>query len=361
MTFATGDCWRDAKGNSGPRFCSRENWGFLFEVVYGIPNMLPINWGRTRMKPAILLVGHGRRDVEGSREFFRLVELFAEKDPARVVECGFLEFAQPVIQEGVDRCVERGARVVTVLPGMLMAAGHAKNDIPSEVHEARRRYPEIAFYYGRHLHLHAKIVELCTLKIAAAEATAAPWDRRDTLLLVVGRGSSDPDANADVQKLTRLLWEGLGFGWAAACYIGVTTPLLPEALRRCHRMGFGRIIVLPLFLFTGVLEKRIRRLTAEFAAQHPDTEFLCTDYLNAHPLLVEIFEERAEEAVHGSPNMNCELCKYRVQLPGFEAALGQPQYGHHHHVRGIGQDAPGPHHDAHSHHSHDGHTERHAH
>ena len=313
------------------------------------------------MKPAILIVGHGSRDVEGTQEFFRLVELFAERDPARIVECGFLEFAQPVIQAGVDRCVERGATAVTILPGMLMAAGHAKNDIPSEVHEARRRYPKIAFYYGRHLHLHANILDLCKLKIAAAEAAAVPWDRHDTLLLVVGRGSSDPDANADVQKLTRLLWEGLGFGWAAACYIGVTTPLLPEALTRCHRMGFGRILVLPLFLFTGVLEKRIRRLTAEFAAQHPDTEFLCTDYLNAHPLLVELFEERAEEAIHGSPNMNCELCKYRVQLPGFEAALGQPQYGHHHHVRGMGQDAPEPHHHTHSHHSHDGHTERHQH
>jgi sirohydrochlorin cobaltochelatase len=121
------------------------------------------------------------------------------------------------------------------------------------------------------------------------------------------------------------------------------------------------IMVLPFFLFTGVLEKRIRRLTAEFAAQHADTEFLCTDYLNAHPLLVELFEERAEEAIHGSPNMNCELCKYRVQLPGFEAALGQPQYGHHHHVRGLGQDTLEPHQHTHSHHSHDGRTEHHQH
>jgi sirohydrochlorin cobaltochelatase len=304
------------------------------------------------MKSAILIVGHGSRDVEGTREFTRMVELFAHRDPARIVECGFLEFAQPVIQDSIDRCVERGAQVVTVLPGMLMAAGHAKNDIPSEVQEARRRHPGITFYSGRHLHLHAKIIELCTLKLVEAEAHAAPQDRHNTLLLVVGRGSSDPDANADVQKLARLLGEGMGFGWAAACYIGITTPLLPEALARCQRMGFGRIMVLPFFLFTGVLEKRIRRLTAEFAAQHPQTEFLCADYLNAHPLLVEVFEERSEEAVHGSPNMNCELCKYRVRLPGFELAVGQPQYGHHHHVRGIGQDAPGQHQHSHHHQRH---------
>lgn len=301
------------------------------------------------MKTAILIVGHGSRDVEGTQEFQQLVQLFAARDPARIVECGFLEFAQPIIQEGIDRCVARGAQTVTVLPGMLMAAGHAKNDIPSEVHEARRRYPGIAFHYGRHLHLHAKIIELCTLKIHEAEAQAAPLDRKDTLLLVVGRGSSDPDANADVQKLARMLWEGMGFGWAAACYIGITTPLLPEALARCQRMGFARLIVFPFFLFTGRLEKRIRRLTTEFATQHPTTEFLCTAYLNAHPLLLDAFVERAEEAIHGSPNMNCELCKYRVQLPGFEVAVGQPQHGHHHHVRGVGQDEPGHFH-RHQHH-----------
>src|SRR5687767_9017462 len=148
------------------------------------------------MKPAILIAGHGSRDVEGTEEFHQLVELFAHRDPARIVECGFLEFAKPVIQEGIDRCVDRGANIVAVLPGMLMAAGHAKNDIPSEIHEARKRYPKIAFHYGRHLHLHANIIQLCSLKIAEVESRAAPIDRQDTLLLVVGRGSSDPDANA---------------------------------------------------------------------------------------------------------------------------------------------------------------------
>lgn len=296
------------------------------------------------MKPAVLFVGHGSRDPEGTEEFGHLVELFRSADPERIVEHGFLEFARPVIGDAVERCVARGARTVAVLPGMLMAAGHAKNDIPSEVHEARHKYADVRFHYGRHLHLHAKIIDLCRFRIEQALAAARPVQRKDTLLLVVGRGSSDPDANADISKLARILWEGMGFGWAAACYIGVTTPLLPEALERCHRLGFARVVVFPFFLFTGVLEKRIRRLTAEFAQRHPDGELLCAGYLNVHPLLLDVFAERAEEALSGSPNMNCELCKYRVRLPGFEHAVGQPQVGHHHHVRGIGQDG-----DAHDH------------
>src|SRR5579884_3171899 len=247
------------------------------------------------MKPAVLFVGHGSRDPEGTQEFCRLVEQFRSTDPERIVEHGFLEFARPVITDAVERCVARGAMTVAVLPGMLMAAGHAKNDIPSEIHEARRRHPDVGFHYGRHLHLHPNIIELCRLRIEEAERAAGPAERKDTLLLVVGRGSSDPDANADVAKLARLLGEGLGFGWGAACYIGVTTPLLPEALERCQRMGFRRVIVFPFFLFTGVLEKRIRRQTEEFGRRHPGSEFLCAGYLNVHPLLFDAFAERAEE------------------------------------------------------------------
>ena len=290
------------------------------------------------MQSAVFLVGHGSRDPEATQEFLGLVEAFRAHDRARIVECGFLEFAQPVIQLGVDRCVERGAEKIAVLPGMLMAAGHAKNDIPSEIHEARRRHPRVSFHYGQALHLHPNIVRLSVERIAEAEARAGAVDRQDTLLLVVGRGSSDPDANSDVQKLTRVLWECLGLGWAATAFSGVTTPLVPEALLRCQRMGFQRIIVFPFFLFTGVLEKRIRQETADFAVQHPQTEILSADYLGVHPLLFETFLERADEAIYGSPNMNCDLCKYRVQLPGFEQAVGQPQFGHHHHVRGIGQE-----------------------
>jgi sirohydrochlorin cobaltochelatase len=305
------------------------------------------------MQTATLFVGHGSRDPDATREFLRLVDLFRTHDAGRVVECGFLEFAQPVIADGIDRCVARGASTIAVLPGMLMAAGHAKNDIPSEIHEARKRYPGIQFHYGRHLHLHAKVVDLCRIRLEEAEHAAKPMDRKDTLLLVVGRGSSDPDANADICKLTRILGEGMGYGWSATCYIGVTTPLLPDALERLQRLGFARVLVFPFFLFTGILEKRIRQQTLEFAGQHTGTEVLCASYLDVHPLLLEAFLERAEEAIHGSPVMNCELCKYRVRLPGFEQSVGQPQVGHHHHVRGIGQDDGGHHHDhqhGHAHH-----------
>lgn len=261
------------------------------------------------MKPAVVIIGHGSRDPEGNREFRQLVELFRAHDPEQIVECGFLEFSQPLIQEGIDRCVARGAHVITLLPGMLMAAGHIKRDIPQEIQEAQRRYPEVTFYYGRHLHLHPKIIELCKVRITEATQKTSTDDRKDTLLLVVSRGSSDIEANADIQKLSRILWESFEFGWATACYIGVTRPLLPEALERCHRLGYPRIIVFPFLLFTGVLEKLVRQISREFATQHPETEILLAGHLNAHPLLLEAFLGRFYEAIQSVPGIFSAMIK----------------------------------------------------
>src|SRR5438105_15830347 len=139
--------------------------------------------GAVIMESAILFVGHGSRDAEGTEEFQRLVDHFRQGEPCRIIECGFLEFATPVIGESIAACVRRGAKKIAVLPGMLMAAGHAKNDIPSEIHDARARYPGVDFHYGRHLHLHAKVIELCRLRLEEAEGQAPPRDREDTLLL----------------------------------------------------------------------------------------------------------------------------------------------------------------------------------
>ncbi len=287
------------------------------------------------MRSALVIVGHGSRDPEGVAGFHDLIKKLQERKAGRIIEGAFLEFAHPVVSEAIERCVARGADEIVMVPGTLVAGGHAKNDIPSEIHEARRQHPHLRFAAGKHLHIHPKILALCAQRIAEAEAKLGPLDRKETVLLVVGRGTSDPDANGDIHKVARMLWEGLGFGWAESAFSGVTNPLVPDALRKCAMLGFKRVLVLPYFLFTGVLEKRIRTDTAAASRSFPDVEFSVTHYLDSHPSILDVLEERALQAVAGSPNMNCELCKYRVQIVGFEPDFGKPQEGHHHHVRGI--------------------------
>jgi len=287
------------------------------------------------MTHAILIAGHGSRDADGVAEFLDLARQFRAHRPEIPLEIGFLEFARPTIQEGMDRLARQGARTIVVLPGVLMAAGHAKNDMASEVRRARQRYPHLTIHMGSALAVMPQLLKLCDLRYRQALAGGPNVAAEDTLLLLVGRGSSDPDANANIAKIAHFLKEGYPAGWAAHAYSGIARPLLEEALPVCERAGFRRIVVQPYFLFTGVLLKKINALVEARRVARPDLDFVCTPHLQTHPLLLEAFAERAQEALQGTGNMNCSLCKYRVPILGHENAVGQPQEPHHHHVQGL--------------------------
>jgi len=304
-------------------------------------------------KIGVMVCGHGSRDDEAISEFAAVAAGIARRLPQYPVASGFLEFARPIIRDGLDKLRTQGVERILAVPGMLFAAGHVKNDIPSVLNEYAAQHPQIRIDYGRDLDVDVRLLRVAQARIEQAEGVSSRQVPRDeTLLMVAGRGTSDPDANSNISKVARMLWEGLGFGWCEVCYSGVTFPLVAPGLEHAVKLGYRRIIVFPYFLFTGVLVKRIYAIADEMAVRHPEIEFLKAPYLNDHPLVLDAFAERVEEILDGSPNMNCRLCKYREQVIGFEAEIGLPQAGHHHHVQGIGTNADHAH-DGHQHHDHD--------
>jgi sirohydrochlorin cobaltochelatase len=305
-------------------------------------------------KLGVMLCGHGSRDEGAVAEFAALAERLRERLPDHPVEYGYLEFARPIIGQGLDRLRAQAVTRALAVPGMLFAAGHAKNDIPSVLNTYMADHPGFRIDYGKDLGLDSKMLRAAASRIEEAAAQAKGDARiEETLLLVVGRGASDPDANSNVSKLTRLLWEGFGFGWAETAYSGVTFPLVSPALDHAAKLGYRRIMVFPYFLFTGILVQRIYAAVDQAARHYPGIEFIKASYLNDHPLVIDTFVERVGEILTGDTAMNCSLCKYRTQVLGFESEVGLPQRSHHHHVEGIVHHH-GPAH-AHSHHDHDHH------
>ena len=314
-----------------------------------------------------MVCGHGSRDTGAVEEFQAVARGIKERLPQYETDWGFLEFATPVIRTGLDALREKGIRKVLAVPGMLFAAGHAKNDIPSVLNAYQAQNPGLSISYARELGIDLKLIRAAGDRVEEALQKAGDRiPREKTLLMVVGRGASDPDANSNVTKVTRMLWEGLGLGWAETSYSGVTFPLVEPGLEHAAKLGYKRIIVFPYFLFTGVLVKRIFHYTDIVAAKHPEIEFVKASYLNDHPLVLDAFAERVEEIRNGVNNMNCQLCKYREQFLGFENEVGLRQESHHHHVEGVGtgtDESSDAVEDAHSHiheHSHD-HNHNHGH
>ncbi|MGR3433650.1 MAG: CbiX/SirB N-terminal domain-containing protein, partial [Shimia sp.] len=262
------------------------------------------------------------------------------------------------------------------VPGMLFAAMHAKNDIPTVLNTYAAKHG-MQIGYGRELGVDPKMVAAAAARI---REVAGEGDLTDTCLVVIGRGASDPDANGNVAKIARLLHEGMGFGWCEVGFSGVTFPLVEPCLQHVARLGYRRVVVFPYLLFSGILIDRIYGFTDRVAAEHPEIAFVKAPYLGDHPKVLETFAERVMEQVQGAtpppncgvcgyreqvlafengahrhirpedrrhpafgavPPATCVMCKYRTQVLGFEAEVGAVQESHHHHVEGQGANAPG--------------------
>nr|WP_155073162.1 sirohydrochlorin chelatase [Streptomyces taklimakanensis] len=308
----------------------------------------------------MLLVGHGTRDDAGAEAFRSFVRDLGRRRPDLPVAGGFIELSPPPLADAVSDLTGRGVRRFAAVPLMLVSAGHAKGDIPAALAREKLRHPGTSYAYGRPLGPHPSLLEVLERRVDEALADPGrdlgtpggtgsfPGDRARTTVLLVGRGSTDPDANAEVHKAARLLWEGRGYAGVETAFVSLAAPDVPAGLERCRRLGADRIVVLPYFLFTGILPERVRQQAEGWAKAHPETEVRCADVMGPTDELAELVWERYEEAVRGDLRMNCDTCVYRVALPGFEDKVGMPQQPHHH-----------PDDDGHHHHHHGGHAHAH--
>ena len=294
---------------------------------------LPIN------RP-LLLIGHGTRDPQGRQTFLDFAQAYQNLDHSRPVVPCFLELTTPTIHDGITQCLEQGYTDLSALPLLLFAARHNKFDITNELDHARQHYPQVQFSYGRHFGIHPRILQLWHQRLTALdtpEANPHQIPRSETVLLFVGRGSSDPDANGDVCKLARMVWEGSGYATVETCFIGITHPRLEEGFHRAMFYQPKRIIVLPYFLFTGVLVKKIFNITAEKQQQYPDIQMDCLPEMGIDLELLHLLRDREIETQLGQVQMNCEACKFRL------AAISNQTHSHDHHHH---------HHHDHNHDSH---------
>jgi sirohydrochlorin cobaltochelatase len=290
--------------------------------------------------PSLLIVGHGTRAAEGAAEFHALADRVAALAPELRVAAGFIELSAPPVSEAVSELVADGATDVVAVPLMLLAAGHAKNDIPATLVRERLAHPGIHFRYGRELGVRPELLELVDRRIADV---VEPEELERTAVLLVGRGSSDPDANSELFKVARLHFEGRPHPLVEPAFVSLALPSVPEGLERCRRLGAERVVVVPYFLFTGVLERRIRDQAAQYA-ERTGLEVCVSGYFGPDPAIAALVLERYREAVEGDIRMNCDMCIHRVALPGFEDRVGAVATPHYH------PDENGHHHDhAHAH------------
>ncbi|NEP15375.1 MAG: sirohydrochlorin chelatase [Leptolyngbya sp. SIO4C1] len=305
----------------------------LFDTIPDPTQVPSLELPALPIRRPLLMVGHGSRDPQGRQTLIDFAAAYQATDGSRPVIPCFLELTEPSIQAGVDRCVEQGYTDLSVLPVLLFAARHNKFDVTNELDRARARHPQVTFHYGRHFGITPEMIDLWRTRLDQLDLpqhNPQQISRAETVLLFVGRGASDPDANGDVYKIARILWEGSGFQTLELCFIGITHPRLEEGFRRARLYQPRRIVVLPYFMFTGVLVKKIADIAAAQQADYPDIEITCLPEMGLHPQLLKILRQREIETQLGQVKMNCEMCKFRLAAIADEAGHSHAAIAHDH-------------------------------
>jgi sirohydrochlorin cobaltochelatase len=271
--------------------------------------------GARRASEGLLLVAHGSVCAASDREMRAVAGLVQASLPDVVVAVGYLELTDPPALEQVDQLVARGCRRVVVLPCMLFGAGHAKSDVPAVVIEARRRHPGVEFPFGQPLGVARALVEHLGKSVVARGGAGLP-------LLLVARGTSDPDANAEAYRAARLAAEWTGASFVHVAFSGVTGPTVADAASVFARLGYARMAVVWWYLCHG---KLIERGRADLARVSADTsvELLDAGHLGPDPILGPLLAARYHEALNGQVVVNCDTCAYRAPWPGREERVGQ--------------------------------------
>jgi sirohydrochlorin ferrochelatase len=302
--------------------------------------------------PCLLLIGHGTRAPEGVSQFENFATLVAERAQAAGLDIpatahGFLEFAEPDVASAIDELVRGGASRIVAVPTVLLAAGHLKNDGPALLAEARRHHRKVTFSYARDLGVNPATLEVATDLIFANPVLAerlltAARDEEPALdippapsitgraavsfrvgpageaVCLIGRGSTDPDANADLFKVARLLCDGRGLPLVEPGFVSLAPPSVTDVLDRLLLIGAKKIAVVPYFLFEGLLADRIAEQANRWAEEHPEVVLACSPPMGPDIRLASLVLERYMEAAGGKAAMNCDCCIYRSAMPGYE-------------------------------------------
>jgi sirohydrochlorin ferrochelatase len=240
---------------------------------------------------ALLFVCHGTRLQKGRIEAEHFVKQCMASVDVPIKEICFLELAEPSISQGFKACIQKGATSISVVPVFLLSANHVKIDIPKELQLLQSQHPEIEVIKGQAFGVHEAISHLLWEKITKRVASLS----ENTNILLVGRGSTDPDVKRDLEKIASNLQQHYGIPSIQACFLTGSAPSFEEALWNSQK-SYDQVIVVPYLLFSGLLINGMKLTIKRYLEQSAQDVELC-DTIGLHPILKDVLLTRIKETL----------------------------------------------------------------
>lgn len=237
---------------------------------------------------AILYIAHGSRVKAGTDQAIAFLKGVQQEVHVSIQEICFLELATPTIAEGIANCVRQGATMIAVMPILLLAAQHAKQDIPREIAEAQKLYPHIQFSYGEPLGIHERIIDTVQARIVEKQQPNC-----EASVLLIGRGSSDPTVKRDLAEIATRLRMKYNYQTVDTCFLYGMGPSFDDWLQQ-EKERQHQVFIVPYLLFTGILRQSI---TKRLQGLSNNNMMLC-ESLGYDVNVKKVLVERIDELLH---------------------------------------------------------------
>lgn len=245
------------------------------------------------MTRGLLLVGHGTRDQRGQAEFLSLAAAVAARTGGIAVQPAFLELVRPGVEQGLRLLARSHVQHVVIQPLMLFAAGHVKRDLPSAVQAAAQpMHVELM----PHLGCHPALVRLSVERFVQASGGLDDSEARETLTILVGRGTSDADGQAEFVRFAQLRCAACPTGGFEHCFVAAAEPGLEAMLLQASTWHYKRVVVQPHLLFRGEVYDSIAHAVERVRRAAPQKQWLLAPHLGPDLVLAEMMAERALRA-----------------------------------------------------------------
>ena len=274
----------------------------------------------------LLIAAHGSRNRDGNQEILAFAEQWRERHPGKRIEVCFIEHADVLLDEGLDRAAQGAHRVLTI-PLILNAAGHVKMELPAAVDAARTRHPEVDFAITRHLGMGREILAVLQGELDRLMRELAVPDPQTTGVVLLGRGSSDAGANGELARMARWVFEDNDHELVDLAFTGITWPRLETVVARQVKLGMTQVCIVPVYLFTGVLIERITAQVERLRGQYPQVAFALGGHFGFDTAIFDLLDSRIAGDC-ASTLLECDGCSYRA------AAQAEHLHGHSHTATG---------------------------
>ena len=252
------------------------------------------------MTTGFLLVGHGTRNQRGRSEFLQLAQAIkAALAPSHLaaahITAAFLELAEPTIDAAIRDLRGAGVTEIVCAPVILLAAAHVKRDIPHAVHAAAEAHGIESVRFVEHLGCCEAMLEVSACRFR--EAAGGTGRSNDAGWLLVGRGTHDPDALAELDRFLTLREQRQPTAAQWLGFLAMAEPKLSTTLEAAARSAHRQIVVQPHLLFHGDLLDRTATAVADTARRYPEKKWILAEHIGPDDAIAASISRQLADSV----------------------------------------------------------------